>query len=101
LNGGYEFQGDYLVWFRVSLDREPRPAELEGFLLPSLDARDNETGESIPLLMPDFDTLRPVEDRQYFEVKLVPAAGCPEEFKTSPLYREYENEFVAVFEPEA
>jgi SH3-like domain-containing protein len=101
MNGGYEFFGGYLIWYRLEVVSEPRPAALRGFMIPSLVATDLALGKTMMLLQPDGASARRLENRNYYEVKLIPVPDVPAPLEDAPLFQEYNNKFVPVYEPEA
>jgi len=100
-NGSYEFFGGYLVWYRLEAASQAWPAALAGFMIPSLVATDLPSGKTITLLQPDAASARRAENRNYYEVKLVPVTDVPATLEGAPLFREYKNKFVPVYEPDA
>jgi hypothetical protein len=88
----YQFADGYLVWYTVE---RPKVVDRDIDLLPVLMGYELSSGRKFKLLEADITTLK--DERMsgrswdYYEVKLVPAAVCPDVVKEAELYKKYDG----------
>ncbi|UCH79257.1 MAG: hypothetical protein JSU81_04720 [Candidatus Coatesbacteria bacterium] len=89
----FVFEGRYLVW--LSYEERPGGPEAPPLWIPGLRAYDVEAGKTVELLKADMATFENYPGSQFGgRVKLVPAAGVPQELKTANLYNEYNGVYI-------
>jgi len=103
----YEFAGDYIIW--LSEEKiPPGPERGLGYgdleIKPVMMAYEFPSGKRFRILEADMSTLSPepigtapCSGRQFYEVKLAPAADVPEAVRKSELYREYNGGIARVW----